>query len=269
MLVHQRNIHGTRRICIILIQPCEDDKNIIFLLTEEWSNGSVFRPTLVHAFAAVHASLAELIVTDKGHKSKTSLKTIVEFWIRAPGTFAGQANPTIEQRVLPVDVIDTAWVVPVLDVRTQTFVPAAGVWEVLENINKEKLTSLQGHESLTNVGVDSLLPVMYRMKRYSFKNVVSVGLVRTDPVALRKALTNSCLEATALATSLAERFPGDERLSGVSANGLLLQTYLGDIAEGSRATFEQVQEMWLIQTDIRDECQAFIAAELAACRRGN
>ena len=53
-------------------------------MADDFLASGSFRPCVMAALASVQHSFEHRIVTDKGHKSKSSQLTVVEFWIRQP-----------------------------------------------------------------------------------------------------------------------------------------------------------------------------------------
>ena len=60
-------------------------EKITFKLDHHYHDISVYRPCVLGALWAAQAAIQSSVSTDKGHTSKTSGYTVVEFWLQQPG----------------------------------------------------------------------------------------------------------------------------------------------------------------------------------------
>ena len=60
----------------------QGSEKVKFTLTDEYSNNGVYRPCVMAALSAIQSSFESSIVTDKGHRSKSTRQTVVEFWAK-------------------------------------------------------------------------------------------------------------------------------------------------------------------------------------------
>lgn len=68
-------------------------EKVKFVLDDSCASHGVFRPAVMAALSAVQASLEFSVVTDKGHRSKTSGLTTIEFWIQQAPTSPAESEP--------------------------------------------------------------------------------------------------------------------------------------------------------------------------------
>ncbi len=59
-------------------------EKVKFVLDDAYSTATVYRPCVMAALSAVRVAVSSSIVTDKGHKSKSDNRTVMEFWIQQP-----------------------------------------------------------------------------------------------------------------------------------------------------------------------------------------
>ena len=67
-------------------------EKITFKLDRYYHDTAVYRPCVLGALWAAHAAVQSSISTDKGHTSKSSGCTVVEFWLQQPGNDADNAK---------------------------------------------------------------------------------------------------------------------------------------------------------------------------------
>ena len=56
-------------------------EKVKFTLSDDVEQVEQQRPVVMAALTALHATLETCVVTDKGHKSKSDRRTVVEFWV--------------------------------------------------------------------------------------------------------------------------------------------------------------------------------------------
>ena len=63
-------------------------EKVRFILEDGYSCISVYRPSVMNALMGLQAAMDYGVVTDKGHRSKSSGKSTVEFWIKQPSHYS-------------------------------------------------------------------------------------------------------------------------------------------------------------------------------------
>ena len=89
--------------------PSNGKEKVKFTLTSSYTKNQVYRPCLLAALFGMRGAIDSSVSTDKGHTSKSSGDTVVEFWLKQPpsdepfltavaGTRCEFSNATYEER---------------------------------------------------------------------------------------------------------------------------------------------------------------------------
>ena len=82
-------VHKGRSVFVTFSYNAKSRKEKIkFVLEDDYSVRTVYRPCVMAALSAVHAALLNCIVTDKGHRSTNGGNTIIEYWLQQPADHA-------------------------------------------------------------------------------------------------------------------------------------------------------------------------------------
>ena len=79
-LVGTGDLDGSLCQCEFLVLESNQREKIKFVLNDAYSLAGSYRPMLLAALSGVDLALQSSIVTDKGHKSKSLQRTVIEFW---------------------------------------------------------------------------------------------------------------------------------------------------------------------------------------------
>ena len=98
-------IHSGRNALVTFSYNAQTGREkITFKLDHSYCNSGVYRPCIFGALCAAQAAIQSSISTDKGHTSKSTGCTIVEFWLQQPGFNADKGNAKVPADPTEVDL---------------------------------------------------------------------------------------------------------------------------------------------------------------------